>query len=169
MTAGAELDITAGLSVSLAGLAETMRAQEQRRRERAAAISWISLPAAQFTLNGSSLPWAFPQMGPRTGYFWAVQRVAVAGMLVAATYQASDTVSLYKGFSIADAQQQNLLNVISAQAPAWHPGGRGLILREREHIIVGTNQPGGSNSGNTVTINVDAIQILNRYLPEFLI
>lgn len=153
--AGPLLDVWAKIGVRLESLTGELRAERDERARLWESVRFIPVNPAQFAFG--SLP-AVLTVTPKHGYTWAVQRVSVAGIGVS-----PDVVSLYRGASPADAVAQNFLNTLSAAVPAWHPGGKGCLLKPSQTIVVG-----GGTTGNTYTVNIDVIQVADEWLPRYL-
>lgn len=155
------IDVAAQLALHVGRLADQLEADRRRRRDLGAAISWVEAPAYQFYANSAFVgPAAW---GPNTGFSWAIQRITLAGF--GAT---TDAVTIYKGTSPAHATPQNALNTLSPAVTngvvTWHPGGKGLLLRGDESLVLG-----GTFTGTTGIMNVDVIQIEDPCLPDYLV
>lgn len=153
---GPLLDVWAKIGVRLESLTSELRAQREAR-----ALLWQELrfiPLNPLQAAFASLPAVMP-VTPKHGFTWAVQRVTVAGIGTS-----PDVVSVYRGASAADAVPQNLLNVLTAAAPTWHPGGKGLLLKPSQTLILA-----GGTTGNTYIMSADVIQVSDDQLPYYLL
>lgn len=156
-----ETDFSVRVCASLDGLTSEMRADRQRKAMLAAEIAYLPAQAAQF----SSLPYEMRQAGygPKPGYNWAVQAIAVEGL------GTSDYLNLYKGQTaaadVAGYGRWTFTVSVAGAIAAWHPGRTGLVLRgaSRDSIVFN-----GSIAG-TVTVNSDVIQLTDEQMPYFLL
>lgn len=168
----AEVDFGAGLQVSIGNLATEMELQRRHREELGAAVSFVKLPAFTFTASGdgvftAGIPFANALM-PKPGWAWAVQRITVAGGLATSTANGADLCTFYRGASAADIENQNVLQVVTADSPTWHPGRTGLVLQYGEMVLAGVYINTG-NDGGQVCVSMDAIQVRADKLPYFLL
>jgi len=160
---GADLSVFAQLSASLGSVAAELRAERQWRERMAAECWYVQAPAITLPA-GSPFTYSPPLWGPNTGFAWAVQRITffpgVGG-------DESDNVTIYRGHSPLDVQQQNALNTLAqpsgfVAAVAWHPGRTGLILMPDESLVFsGTITTGAA-------VSVDVIQVTTAMLSQFL-
>lgn len=153
---GPLLDVWAKLGVRIESLTSELRAQREERARLWAEIRFVPLNPVQAPF--ASLP-ALMAVTPKHGFTWAVQRVTVAGIGAS-----PDTVSVYRGASLSDVVPQNLLNVLTAASPTWHPGGKGLLLKPSQTLIIA-----GGTTGNTYTLSADVIQVSDDQLPYYLL
>ena len=162
--ASLEVQVLAGLQACIGDLTAELRDSKTRWQTMAANCWPVSIPSqgaipatGNLTITNADL------LGPKTGYAWLIQRVTVGGLVGGAT---PDTVSIYRGKSTADLQPQNLLNVVTGNAPTWHPGARGMILREGESLIAS-----GTSLAATglVAMSTDVIQVALPLLVEYLL
>lgn len=156
-----EIEVDARLAVAIETQTDLIREADERQQKLFADISYFPGQAAQF----SALPYTMKTVdfGPKPGFNWAVQAVAVEGL------GTSDVLNLYRGQSTSGAVAgygRFTFTVTAANTIAsWIPGRSGFILRGRslDSIIFA-----GSIAG-TVTVNVDVIQVTDEYLPHFLV
>ena len=153
---GPALDVWAKVGVHLESLTAEMRQQRQQREQLYQDIRFIPVLPVQAAFT--QLPLAFP-VTVKLGFTWAVQRLTVSGFA-----SATDTLSIYRGSSPADAAPNNLVNVLSESLYTWHPGRTGLLLKPNQTIVLG-----GGTSGSTYTVNLDVIQVADTQLPYFLL
>lgn len=153
---GPLLDVWAKLGIRVESLTSELRAQREDRARLWAEISFLPLNPVQAAF--ASLP-VVMTVTPKHGFTWAVQRVTVAGIAAS-----PDVVSVYRGASAADVVPQNFLNVLTAAAPTWHPGGKGLLLKPSQTLILA-----GGTTGNTYTLAADVIQVTDGQLPYYLL
>ena len=156
----AVLELGARIAVAVESQTQLMHEAEDRRRELAASVTYIPAQAAQF----AALPYTMKTVdfGPKPGFNWAVQAVAVQGL------GTSDQLNLYLGQSVSATVAgygRFTFTVAAAGAVStWLPGRTGLVLRGRslDSIVFG-----GSIAG-AVTVNIDVVQVTDEYLPLYL-
>lgn len=153
---GPLLDVWAKLGVRIESLTGELRAQREERARLWSEIRFIPVNPVQAAF--AALP-VVMSVTPKHGFTWAVQRVTVAGIGAS-----PDVVSVYRGASLSDVVPQNFLNVLTAAAPTWHPGGKGLLLKPSQTLILA-----GGTTGNTYTLSADAIQVSDDQLPYYLL
>lgn len=154
--AGPLLDVWAKIGVRLESLTAELAAQREARSLLWQELRFVPLNPVQAAF--ASLP-VVMAVTPKGGFTWAVQRVTVAGIGAS-----PDVVSVYRGASAADVVPQNFLNVLTAAAPTWHPGGKGLLLKPSQTLILA-----GGTTGNTYTLSADVIQVSDDQLPYYLL
>lgn len=160
-----ELDLEAAVQLSAAIGANTAALQqaEKRKRDLAASVSYIDEMAFSFTsLTAPALLEADKR--PKTGYWWAIQRVSIAGL--GAT---TDFVNLWRADSPAGAGAgQKALNTfqiaVAGGIANWHPGRTGLLLRARQGLAAT-----GTFTGTQAIVSFDFIQVTDEQLPYFLL
>jgi hypothetical protein len=78
---GSGLGVMAALSVSLGRVASSLQAEQHRKQLLAAKLRFAPIqPIVQPVAGGSVLMSNAEIWGPKTGYFWAVQSIRVAGL-----------------------------------------------------------------------------------------
>ena|SRR5215469_235796 len=162
---GIEADASLRLCASLDANTAMLRATENRRRQMALDVSYVPDPITiQFAGSALTAGKLWKDFQPRTGWNWAVQHVAVAGL------GTSDYLNLCRGFSTADAQTQKGLHSFTVSTAGtiadWHPGRTGLVLLGRDMAsLVFT----GSSSATALSVTADVIQVSDEQLPYFLL
>lgn len=134
----------------------------QRTMQRKAATLWyMPAPALVFT----SLPFLNSSNGgPNGGFCWAIQRVTFMGFGAA-----TDSLTLYRGYSAADVQPQNALNTLTpvpnftAAAVNWAPGRTEAILMPDQALILA-----GTVTSPLGYLSWDVIQLETWRLADFL-
>jgi hypothetical protein len=149
------------LSLSLQTMAAELSAEREWRDRLGSGITVIEVPAIG-AFTPAQVPYIQGTWGPNDGYVWAVQRLTVGQLL------ASDTMQLYRGTSVADANgNQNLLQGFAGSAgavQAWTPGRTGCVIDGNQSIIVT-----GTLNGGPYTLNADVIQVETWLVPYFLL
>jgi hypothetical protein len=151
--AGAE--VIAGLAVQVGRIARTVEqlraAQADMSRLRFAPIQPIigTVAGGNLTL-GNAETW-----GPKTGYFWAVQRISAFGLAGA------DVLSVYRG----QPSPQNFLNSLIVSSPEWRPGRTSLVLQPGDQLTA----QGTGLTAASVAVNFDVIIGVLDLLPRYLI
>jgi hypothetical protein len=154
---GPLLDLWAKIGLRLDTLTAQLEAQLEQDARLWEQIRFVpGLPLAQ--IPQASLPAALTTT-VKAGWTMAVQRVSATGFA-----SGTDSLSLYRGAIPQDAVPQNFLNVLTQAAPAWHPGGKGLLLKPSQALVVG-----GGTAAATYTVNLDGILISDDLLPRYLI
>jgi hypothetical protein len=162
---GAEAD--AGLTVAvgkLVTLLEKQRADEQRMYRaifsRPLRPQSVAVASSAFLITSRE-----HDLGPPDGYAWAVQRLTIGGLTTGAT---PDSAAFYRGVpSLQAVDPALLLNTVTGNAPAWHPGRTAFILQPGESIIA-ANLGTVAATGN-VTLTGEIIQMEQWLLPHFLL
>lgn len=155
-----------------AELAARLSATAPRAADSAGPPPFHGLPAFEYIpgriIGGTALPLINPELaGPKTGYFWAVQFIALNGLTAA-----TETAGLFIGKSSSDIQLQNLFSPFSVPVAvgvnSWfaatvNPGRTDLILRDGESLIVA-----GTTVSTALVVRFSMIQAELRYLDRFL-
>lgn len=158
-----DVEVSARLCASLDANTAAYREAENRKRDLAASVSYIDEMAFSFT--SAALPVALEaDKRPKTGYWWAVQRVSIAGL--GAT---TDFINLWRANAPGEAGLgQKALNTfqiaVAGGIANWHPGRTGLLLRPRQGLAVT-----GTFTGTTGIVSFDFIQVADAQLPYFLL
>jgi hypothetical protein len=160
--ATAEASIFGRLEFALTANTRALESAERRRAEMAAAVSYISdFPALQF----AAVPFApgNGKWGPKPGFNWAIQNIAVAGLGTA------DYLTVYRGNSKEAVQPNNARHTftvaVAGAVDNWHPGRTGLVL-------IGREVPSLCFSGSisaAITVSGELIQVADEQLPYFLL
>lgn len=161
MAAGLDFELHAtldGLAARLAAEPHGHRGGGQvADRHWAAELWYVSAPLLAFL--GSAAPFANSAWGPNTGYAWAVQRLTVAGLAT------TDSATVYRGYSTADAVPQNIVAPpLVPSAPTYNPGKTGLILMGDQSLVFG----GTLTAGTLYVVSADVIQVTLDRLPRFM-
>jgi hypothetical protein len=161
---GAEAD--AGLHLAVGKLVTAL--EKQRADEQRMYRAIISRPLTPKTVTVASSTFLITSrehdLGPPDGYAWAVQRLTVGGLTTGAT---PDSAAFYRGVPSSQAVDQALLlNTVTGNAPAWHPGRTGFILQAGESLICAGL---GTVAAAQVTLSGEVIQMEQWLLPHFLL
>jgi len=165
MSVDLEAGIGARLAASMDGLAAELRTRRERD-ERQRPPDFTYYPGRIVT--GNAFPIFNAELGgPKTGYFWAVQFVNLAGLAAA-----TDTAALYIGKSPLDVQLQNQFAPFPTPvgvgaglgfASAINPGRTDLILRDGETLIAS-----GTSASTFLVLRFSLIQAELRFFDKFL-
>lgn len=101
-------------------------------REMARGLKHMLLPVQLGAVGDAavSIPAAGGEaVGPRPGFAWAVQRIAVQGLVTAGGV--SDVIGIYRN----TADPMNYVAQVDASSPFIHFGGRGFILKEGDRLV----------------------------------
>jgi hypothetical protein len=161
------LQIMASLSASLASLAATAQADYARKQRLAQEMRWAPLaaiqanPQTQTTVAGTVVLSNAETWGPKTGYFWAIQRFTVAGL------GTSDVVIIYKGSvaGVPGAVPQNQVSGPIGAATQYNPGRTDLILQPGDFLTV----YGTGLTSTSITASADMIVGTIDTLADFLV
>lgn len=163
-------DAQVRLALGIETLARKMDEREVQTRELAESVGAVETPGIAFTgaqapggLNGAYAP---PQWGPALGWIWAVQTITVGPLA------SGDTLAVYRGMTTADNGFQRLKYQFAGAAgqwQVWHPGRTGLILHGGREGLVFDPGSGTLTSATRYFVNVDVIQVEERYLSYFLL
>jgi hypothetical protein len=156
----AGLDLTVSLTAALESHAAALTQQKRDRDRMFADVSYMEPPA----ITTAILPYATPaDSGPKHGFWWAVQRVVVAGF--GAT---TDVVTAYRGSSAADVVPQNALFTftipVAGAVSTWHPGRTGCILARNRRLVFA-----GTFTGTLLVASYDVIQVTDEHMPALLL
>jgi hypothetical protein len=158
-----DAEVAAGLTAAITSNTSALAAAERRKRDLAAAVSYFAAPAFGFGSGAAVI--APADNGPKDGFTWAVQHVAISGL--GAT---TDFMNVYRGASVTDVEGQNAQHTIQIPIAGaigdWHPGRTGLLLRgaNKERLIVT-----GTFTGTAGIVSYDVIQVTDAQLPYFLL
>lgn len=160
---GLDVEAMMGVSLQLGRIADGMAEQKLLEQQYLQAVMSITLKPHQVTVDGSGNATILNHendLGPASGYVWAVQRLTVAGLA------SGDTISFYKApGSSAGIQATTFINSVTSTAPMWSPGRTGLILFNGDTVIAA----GTSLTATTVTLTGEIIQLENWIVPQFLL
>jgi hypothetical protein len=168
---GAEADLSAGIG-SLARVTGALSAQlaawradqamVQRGIDYIDDITW----GGPVTPNGVFVFNMPADLGPKTGYVWAVQRVTITNPNAAA----GDFAEVFKATAVNDvsAQQNQLYSFFGATPLPWHTGRTGLILKPYRRLAISYGASAGTGA-TSVLCSIDVIQLEERLLARFLL
>jgi hypothetical protein len=159
---GVAVAAIAGLSLQLGNLTAALERQHQLEQRYQQAIMSIPIKPHEVAVASGAVTILSHEtdLGPRTGYAWAIQRITIGGL------GADDVVSLYKGPPVAvAADPTNLMMVATAAAPTWSPGRTGAMLFPGDTIIAA----GTGLSASSVTLTGEVIQMEQWIVPQFLL
>jgi hypothetical protein len=121
---GAELDL-----LTKNELADALHHAGEWQRQAAFGLRHMELPVMHGTPSGGTLTLLGgqgngPYVGPRQGYYWRIERVSIYGLAT------GDSMNLFK----SDPSSGRFVTTITAAAPAYHPGGRALLLKPGDYL-----------------------------------
>lgn len=157
------LEAAVELSAAIASNTAALERAERRKLQMAAAVSYVDEMAFSFT--AANLPQALEaDKRTKTGYWWAVQRISVAGL--GAT---TDFINLWRANAPGEAGlPQKALHTfqiaVAGGIADWHPGRTGLLLRPRQGLGIT-----GTFTGTLGVVAFDFIQVTDEQLPYFLL
>jgi hypothetical protein len=95
---GAGLQIMASVAASLGSIATVAKREHDKKQRLAEVLRWAPLPPIQGIPVGGAITLSNAEIwGPKTGYFWAVQRFTVAGLANGATTTSTATGTITAG------------------------------------------------------------------------
>ena len=135
MTAGLEVDATAGLTLSIGRLARALEAQAARQAQLDQATRFIK-SSKEFTLSGSGVGQVGFD-GPKAGYVWTVRRITCTDAAAASTSVAG-TAWIYAGVSAGTGNlyPENVEWAISPLPNVANFSGDQLVLQYGEHLYI---------------------------------
>jgi hypothetical protein len=150
------IDVRAGLTAGGMTNVDQEYAQEIR-------IVPVSLQAP---VVGGLVLFSNTELGPKTGYVWAIQYVSLAGLLAA---DGTSTPPATLGFYIGQPQPQNQRGQLTFAAPVINPGRTDFVLNYGDFVTVQTI-PGFPLTGaeTVLTLNMQVAVMQTRLLPSFL-
>lgn len=164
-----DAELAAQLNLSINGLTQALG---ERQRSLADLAEGISNPETRsIAFLGSAAPGgaggghAPSPWGPALGWSWYVQLVTVGPLA------SGDTLAIYRGRSQYDNEPQRLKNQFLGTAgtwQVWHPGRTGFVLRGGRDGVVLDPGSGSLTSATRYFVNIDVIQVADRYLAQFL-
>ena len=146
MTAGLEVDATAGLTVQIGRLARVLEAQQARQAALDSATRFIKA-AKQLTVSASGVASAGFE-GPKTGYVWTVRRITLTDSASVAN-GVTGTAWVYAGVSSGSGNlyPENAEWAISPLPNVANFSSDQLILQYGEHLYI---QVTGGMSGQVL-------------------
>jgi hypothetical protein len=162
MTAGLDIEASASLGIQLGRIANSLERSlaDQQRAQRSVMYIPIKPHSNTVTAGAVTILSHESDLGPRTGYAWAVQRLTVGGL------SSGDSVSVYKGPPVSvTADPTMLVQLLTNTTPTWVPGRTGLVLFPGDTIVV----TGTGLQATTVTLQGDVIQLEQWIVPEFML
>jgi len=163
-------EIYANLCLKLDRIGDSL-AQSQRSRDSLfGAVYPLDVPAQQGKVTaGGALVIASPELlGPRTGVYWDIRRVTVAGLA-----SNSETVTLYKGStgSSSDQVAQNAIapiqpTVTTGTVGVYSPGLGGCLLRAGEKMSIGG---AGLTASELITVSWSGVSIDAPWIGAYLL
>ena len=164
-----DAQLAAQLDLSINGLTHALGERQRALADLAEGInnpetrSISFLGSAATTAQGGAhapSPW-----GPAMGWSWYVQLVTVGPLA------SGDTLALYRGRSAWDNEPQRLKNQwvgTNGTWQVWHPGRTGFVLRGGRDGVVLDPGSGTLTSATRYFVNIDVIQVADRYLAQVL-
>jgi hypothetical protein len=156
---GAGIDVSAGFHARLGGAMTQMAAVHARNQERAAEVRIVPV-ILQAPVVGGVVIFANSELGPKTGYVWAVQYAALQGI------PAADTGVI--GFYIGQPQPQNWRGQFTVGAPTINPGRTDFVLNYGDFVTAQTTT-NMSGAATVLTLNMQVAVMETRMLPRFLV
>jgi hypothetical protein len=164
----AGLQIMASISASLGGIAAAFKAEENRRQQLAHDLWWAPIrplqanPQTQTAVAGTIVLTDAETWGPKTGYFWAIQRLTVAGLT------GTDAVTIYKGSTagaLAAVPQNQVSAALTAATCYFNPGRTTLVMQPGDFLTV----YGTGLASTSVTVSADLVIGVLSVLADYLI
>jgi hypothetical protein len=159
---GLELEANASLGLALGRVATALEAAQRDNQRAQRSIMSIPIKPHSNAVVSTAVTILSHEsdLGPRTGYAWAIQRLTVGGL------SSGDLVSVYKGPPVSvTADPTMLVQVLTNTTPTWVPGRTGLILFPGDTIVV----TGTGLQATTVTLSGEVIQMEQWVVPDFLL
>jgi hypothetical protein len=154
------IDVRAGFHARLGSAMGAMAAggmqqvdQEYAQEIRLVPVSLQAAVVANTVFFGNS------ELGPKTGYVWAVQYLALNGLPAADT----GVVGVY----IGQPQPQNWRGQFTAAVPVINPGRTDFILNYGDFITAQTTA-NLSGAETVLTLNMQVAVMQTRLLPSYL-
>jgi hypothetical protein len=120
----------------------------------------------QAPVVANSVLFANSELGPKTGYVWAVQWASLSGLLAA---DGSATPPSQVGFYIGQPFPQNQRGAFTYAAPVINPGRTDFILNYGDFVTAQTVAGFPLAGAETVlTLNMQVAVMQTRLLPNFL-
>ena len=162
---GLSLSVFADLGATLSRLATVIDRDYQQRIALRNAIYPIEIPPQTVAVTaGGTVTIASPELlGPRSGWFWDVRRVTVAGLA-----SSTEVVTIYRGETGSSTDQVNTQAIASltGKTGTYAPGLGALLLRPGQSVVVA----GASlTASELVSVSGDAICVKAEYLGAYLL
>jgi hypothetical protein len=166
--AGPLVQAVASLTVQLGRVATAIQADYDRKQRLVQSLRWASFvpitanPQTQTSVAGTVTLTNAETWGPKTGYFWAIQRLTVAGLVT------TDAVQVYKAgiaSPIGAVPGNQVTQAAITNAIAFNPGRTDLILQPGDFLVIN----GTGLSSASVTCSFDGVVGLLEMLPDYLL
>lgn len=167
---GSLLDLLAQVHLSVNRLGDHLEWEDRRRRELAQHVYPLDIPPQFGTVTaGGVLAIANAELlGPRTGEFWDIRRITVAGLA-----SSSEIATIYKGSTGAvtngvavDAVNNNAVAQVTGKVGTYGPGKSACILRAGQFISVGGSS---LTASEIVWLVMEGTRIAAPCIGEFLL
>jgi len=159
---GAAVQAMGSLSLQLGNLTDAIQRQYALEQRYQQSIMSIPVKPHNVAVSGGAATILNHEsdLGPRSGYAWAVQRITIGGLAT------NDSVSIYKGPGIAQTvDPTNLVTVVTAAAPTWAPGRTGCMIFPGDTLIAA----GTGLAASAITLTGEIIQMEQWIVPQFLL
>jgi hypothetical protein len=165
---GPLVQAVASMTVQLGRVASMMQADYDRKQRLVQALRWAQIqpiqanPQTQGPVAGTVTLTNAEIWGPKTGYFWAIQRLTVAGLVT------TDAVQVYKAgiaSPVGATPGNQVTQAAITNAVAFNPGRTDLILQPGDFLIIN----GTGLSSTSITGSFDAVVGLLEMLPDYLL
>jgi hypothetical protein len=161
------IDVRAGFHARLGSAMGAMTAGGMTNVDQEYAQEIRIVPVSlQAPVVGGLVLFSNTELGPKTGYVWAIQYVSLAGLLAA---DGTSTPPATLGFYIGQPQPQNQRGQLTFAAPVINPGRTDFVLNYGDFVTVQTI-PGFPLTGaeTVLTLNMQVAVMQTRLLPSFL-
>jgi hypothetical protein len=162
MTEGLDLEASASLGLSVGRLVSSIEASRAAQQRAQRSVMWMPVKPHSVAVVSEAVTILSHEhdLGPSTGYAWAVQRLCVGGL------SSGDLITLYKGPSSSfTVDPTNEVQVFTSTTPAWVPGRTGLILYPGDSLVFS----GTGLQATTVAVSGEVIQLEQWVMPDFLL
>jgi hypothetical protein len=156
------------VTVQLGRVAAMMQADYDRKQRLVQSLRWAQIqpiqanPQTQTSVPGTVTLTNAETWGPKTGYFWAIQRVTVAGLVT------TDAVQVFKAgiaSPVGATPGNQVTQAAISNTVAFNPGRTDLILQPGDFLIIN----GTGLTSASITGSFDAVVGLLEMLPDYLL
>jgi hypothetical protein len=165
---GPLVQAVASMTVQLGRVATAIQADYDRKQRLVQSLRWASFqpiqanPQTQTSVAGTVTLTNAETWGPKTGYFWAIQRITVAGLVT------TDAVQVFKAgiaSPVGATPGNQVTQAAITNAVPFNPGRTDLILQPGDFLVIN----GTGLTSTSITGSFDGVVGLLEMLPDYLL
>jgi hypothetical protein len=155
---GAYAGLHASFHARVGGAMGAMHEAWAREQTQAQELRIVPV-SLQAPVVGNNVLFSSTELGPKTGYVWAVQSINIAGLLAA---DAATQLAVYVG----QPQPQNLRGTVTGTTPTLNPGRTDMVLNYGDFLTVANLAALSTES--VLTLNLVTAVMQTHVLPSYL-